>query len=516
MSNLSYAFVDEDLSLLYPLHVEEMLALKHLPKWSYAANEDKKAFKLPQQQFIDAHYYSPQPYSSKRIAIVLDVDSGLDVAAMRRMGMPLPRTFTGRKHSGLEYTDDFSDRPHLVYWLQQPAWMNQRQQADLYNKVVDKLDHLLSRLCWVERINPTTTKNPAKCYYGTEDPIYHVIIGDKKVWELEELSEAIDECEAALKVEEAVEASVDAAIYETVYSDASVSKAFENSSSFPTVDGSSLYVATNRTVYSDTRGPVPKWHKTIGKQFRQHIADEGWHQELFENMRFVAYAYKAEAASESDLREYMLEQCQLYNDTNFAHDPLPFSSLNSTAKSIARWTWRHYVGSGRDMKDRGACRRAGLINSSMSKRKKQQIGGQYAAQKNANKKQQKVFDAVAELKAAGKELVISQLARELSMSRDTVRKYAAEAPEITADPAAEATAPEVAPEVTKTVYIREGYILNNPKTDAGSTLSQDDGPVMLGDNLGNCETGNDPDTQIPPKHMKPPDNIEVPSCLQWW
>lgn len=439
MANLTHAFADEDLSALYPLHVEDMLVLKHLPRWSYAANENKKAFWSPQYEYIDAHYFSPQPYPSKRIAIVLDVDSDLDVAKMRELRMPMPRTITGRNRPGRKYTDDFSERPHLVYWLAQPVWMNRSKQANLYNDVAERLQRLLGVLCFVERINPTTTKNPAKCVYRTLDPLYHVIEGDRRTWGLEELSEAIKECEVAMNVAAAAEDSV--------------------------------YVAINQTVYSDTKTPAPKLQKAIGEQFRQHIANAGRHQELFENMRFLAYAFKADANSEDHLRNYMLDQCERYSATNFAHDPLPYSSLVNTAKSIARWTWRNYTGSGKD-RDRGACYRAGLVNDTMSQRKKQKIGGQYAAQKNASKKQKIVFDAIAELRAAGKEVVISKLARELGMSRDTVRKYAAEAPDFVDDTAHTKTMPEDTSGVTKTVYIRDGKLNKEdaPNSQGGHTL----------------------------------------------
>ncbi|WP_248646566.1 primase C-terminal domain-containing protein [Sulfitobacter sp. 15WGC] len=444
---------EENLALFYPLEVTDYMYLRHMPRWSYAANEDKKIFWLPQHEYIDAHYYSPQPYRSKKVAIILDIDSSLDVATMREMGIPMPRTFTGRPPHNA--SDHYSCRPHLVYWLNRPVWGNSRNDMALYNDVCGRLANLLGRLCYVERINPPTTKNPAKRVYGTEDPFYHVIEGDLREWGLEELSEAIDNCEAALAAAEVRSKSITKAINKTVYTD--TRKWVEEPNQFPCI---------NRVPKMHR---IPKLHQVIGRRFRQHVANKGRHEGLFEHIRFVAYAYKPLAESEEDLHKYVLRQCEIYNDKVFAKDPLPESSIHSTARSISSWTWRYYRYSGREQKDRGVCRRLKLIHGDMSTTERQAIGGKYGAQQNAAKKKLLVINAVEELRASRKDVVISSLARDLRMSRDTVRKYVAEARTDTLQDAEapqnlritvpSAPTPELSSDVTKTVPIRRKQLL---------------------------------------------------------
>jgi len=444
---------DENLALFYPLEVTDYMYLRHMPRWSYAANADKKIFWLPQYEFIDAHYYSPQPYRSKKVAIILDIDSKLDVAEMRQMEIPLPRTFTGRREP--DASNDCSCRPHLVYWLHLPVWANRNKQMDLYNRVCDRLRNLIGRLCYVERINPPTTKNPAKNRYGTEDPFYHVIEGDLREWGLEELSEAIDDCEAALAAAEARSTTITKAVNKTVYTD--TRRWVDEPNQFPCI---------NRVPKMHR---IPQLHQVIGRRFRQHVADQGRHGGLFEHIRFVAYAYKPLAKSEMDLHQYVLRQCEIYNDKVFAKDPLPAASIHSTARSISSWTWRYYKYSGREQKDRGVCRRLKLIQDDMSTPERQAIGGKYGALQNAAKKKLIVINAVDELRATGKDVVISALARDLRMSRDTVRKYVtearadtlqnAEAPQNLGITVPSAPTPELSSGVTKTVPIRRKQLL---------------------------------------------------------
>ena len=407
---------------MFSLHVDDLLVLRHMPRnWTIAANEDKQCFWLPLHESIDAHYISLQPYDSKRIAIVLDVDSEINVDGMRALGIPLPKTFTGRKRHCSEQSKTLCDRPHLIYWLDQPTWMNRRQQANLYEDVCARLAQLVNSICIVDCVNPVTTKNPAKCHYGTEDLLYHVIRGDDRIWGLEELHDAIQDCEKKL-----------------------IDKG-DNSGPFYKVDNTVIHSV------SETGGGISKLNQNTGKHSNEHVLGLGRNEVLFQKVRFLAYGYKAYASSEADLRSYVLERCEQFNQRNFPQNPLGLAEMNQIAKSIAKWTWRKYTASGRPQKDYGACKRAGLTNESMARRQKQAAGGRYAAQKKASNTEKKVFEAIAKRQSKGEDIVISQIARELSVSRQTVRKYVRGAPEgLGVEQASEAVAG-----VVTTVHIRE-------------------------------------------------------------
>ena len=392
--------------MMYPLEVTENLVFESLPKWGLGANEDKVAHRLTRHDYIDAHYLSLNPNRDVRVAIIVDVDSDLDVDLMKSLNIPLPKTFTGRR-SGC---DDRSIRPHLIYWLSKPVFMKNKKQAQKYDRVIKRLKGCLEAICDVDAINPTITKNPAKLEWRTWDPVWHVIKGDDRIWSLDELDDALSRAKVV-----------------------PIKK-------------------VDKPANSDARN-VPKYQAGMANSFREDVAARGRHEQLFEAMRFFAYGHKANASSEQDLFNYVLEQCLKFNELNNTHNLLSYSSIKSTAKSIARWTWRYYVGAGED-KDRGACKREGLVHAGMSKKQRQAVGGRYGAKKNADAKKQKVLAALEDLKASGEPVVISKLAKELEMSRNTLKKYMQE----TVSEKVQNADVQASEQVVKTVSIREGSV----------------------------------------------------------
>lgn len=199
---------------MYPLEVTENLVFNHLPAWGWGANEDKIARRLPRNDYIDAQYLSLNPNRKVRFAIVIDVDSDLDVELMRSLNIPLPKTITGR-HSSEDYRpirqenpftqqrgrvdahDNKSIRPHLIYWLDGPVFINNKAQAQKYDRLCKRLKECLKTICKVDAINPTTTKNPAKLDWWSGYPAWHVIKGEDRLWTMDELDDAIRRAKVA-------------------------------------------------------------------------------------------------------------------------------------------------------------------------------------------------------------------------------------------------------------------------------------------------------------------------------
>ncbi|SDG83062.1 primase C-terminal domain-containing protein [Sulfitobacter delicatus] len=434
---------DMNMSLLLPLQVTDYLHLKHMSTWSRCANEDKKIIKkLPLFDYVDAHYIDLHPplrtkkgrAPERRIAIVLDVDSNIRPSDMREIGMPMPKTFTansanfgGRSPSDPEPSEDFSvNRPHLIYWLHTPIWMDDYEQANQYRLIARRLARLVGTISYVEAVNPITTKNPAKLrHYSSEQLYWDVVEGDNRTWTLAELDEAITEAE-------------NAPIHPAQITYTPPPKA--KKTSFRSADGSKR--ATHAAPFDGKGSDQSYLERTIGASFDEEYAARGKNCNLFSNIRYLAYAFKAKASSEEHLYRYMLQQCAKYNETKFSDNLLPDHEIHETAKSISWWTWNVYSGSG-STKDRGACKRAGLINDSMEIDERQAIGGRYAAKQNADKKRQIVLDAVSELRAAGDKIVVSQLAKKLGVSRNTINKYLPDAAKKTAQEAAQKTSSDV-------------------------------------------------------------------------
>ena len=121
---------------MYPLEVTENLVFESLPAWGLGANEDKVAHRLTRHDYIDAHYLSLNPRRNVRVAIVVDVDSDLDVEQMKSLNIPLPKTFTGRR--SMQNCDGRSVRPHLIYWLSKPVFMMNKKQAQKDDRVIKR------------------------------------------------------------------------------------------------------------------------------------------------------------------------------------------------------------------------------------------------------------------------------------------------------------------------------------------------------------------------------------------
>jgi|TARA_R100000081_G_scaffold92103_1_gene72578 hypothetical protein len=432
---------DMNMSLMLPLQVTDYLHLKHMPTWSRCANEDKKIIrKLPLFDYVDAHYIDLHPpfrtkkgrAPERRIAIILDVDSDFRPSDMVEIGMPLPKTFTGSSRNVNQFgpvaevkpssLDNVVNRPHMIYWLHTPIWMDDYEQANQYKSIARRLAKLVGTISYVEAVNPVTTKNPAKLrHYNYEDLYWDVIEGDDHAWTLEELDEAITKAENA-----------PLHLAQISYTPPMKTK----KTTFRSTDG---FRRATHAAHSDIKSDDQTYlQHSIGASFDEEYASRGKNCNLFSNIRYLAYAYKAKATSEEHLYRYMLQQCQKYNETNFSHDLLPDHEIHETAKSISWWTWNVYDGSG-DTKNRGACKRKGLIKDNMELDERQAIGGRYAAKQNADKKRQIVLDAVAELRAAGDKIVVSQMAKKLGVSRNTINKYLPDGAQKTAQEAAQKT-----------------------------------------------------------------------------
>ncbi|SFQ69109.1 HTH domain-containing protein [Roseivivax halotolerans] len=196
----------------------------------------------------------------------------------------------------------------------------------------------------------------------------------------------------------------------------------------------------------------------------------------FESVRGLAYAAKAWCGSEDELKDYVFNELEGFNLVNNRYNPLGNRELDDIARSISRWTWRYFTSPGAEV-DRGVCRREGLMPHIASKKTKQAIGGTYGAKKNAQNKLDRIKAVRKKMLERGDEVTVSALAREVHMSRNTVRKHLQTLDD---DPNHRPTAeckehlnrqrPEDR-ELRKTVSIRKRP-LENPCGRTASTLSE--------------------------------------------
>ncbi|MDP2520544.1 primase C-terminal domain-containing protein [Shimia thalassica] len=290
-------------------------------------------------------------------------------------------------------------RPHAVIKLKIPVDVTKWKQMFL---LVAIRKHIQERLefegCNVDPKQPITTKNP-----GCKEA-WGVKLGDDRLWTLDELREALD-----MPMPEEI-------------------------------DDCDL-VSARRFI----RG--------YGKYFDEEHAAFGRNCELFESMRSVAYANKYRMGSEAELTQYVLSEASEYNAQDLAHDPLPASEVRSVARSIGKWTWNYYQGQGENRSvDRGACRHE--IQKEMDLKARQAVGGRYAASKVSQSHYRAVLEAIKDRDT----YTVSGLASELKMSRNTVRKYLAQAEQSLANENVPQDAGETAREVVKPVLSGIGHL----------------------------------------------------------
>lgn len=390
----------DDLSCFYPADTDRLIRLDRLPRYGYGAEKNKYIMYMQQSQLVYQAYIQPHRSGNYRDVITIDVDSELDIQKLLDAGIPLPATIVGRplnsndRHAARDACRPWTRRPHLRWLLKIPVSLprdgmsrkelsSARRQRYLYNRIRDELIRRIEELGFkVDHQEPVITKNPVS-------DEWHVVEGDVREWTLYDLKNV-------LGLEDEVP-------------------------------------GTNSSQSSDAKKEKQqRWYQcdsaSAGRNFRSEYALQGRTCMLFETVRGLAYAYKSQCSSYEQMYTYVLQQCIRVDREKNLRDPLPQSKIRSTAKSIARWTWEVYRGLGGDGKDRGSCYQAGLVHTGMSPAERQSVGGRYGSQKRAGKAQERVLKARAEWTAAGKDVTISGLARELRMDRKTVRKYLAEQP----------------------------------------------------------------------------------------
>jgi len=161
---------------------------------------------------------------------------------------------------------------------------------------------------------------------------------------------------------------------------------------------------------------IPKPRKRDQTGFGRHCI-------LFDELRWWAYKH-VNTARESSSYDDWLDRCMVASERlNTFNNALPYSSLKSTAKSVARWTWDHYTGSGNG-KNRGRdAKQIEEWQGGLNLRDKQAVAAQQTNVQRKQNTEQKIKSAVCRLKRDGKRVSIRSVAAESRLSNPTIQKY---------------------------------------------------------------------------------------------
>ena len=144
---------------------------------------------------------------------------------------------------------------------------------------------------------------------------------------------------------------------------------------------------------------------------------------LFHRLRYWSYGevwgYRDSGAQQQWFAD-TLQQAESLND--FAQ-PLSYSDVKSTARSVAKWTWRRYQGSGN--------KRKGIMAKQLKERRiidlksKQELSAQRTNQLQREQTEEKIIEAIGEITRLGKKVTKAEVSRRTGLHRRTLeRSYA--------------------------------------------------------------------------------------------
>ena len=146
------------------------------------------------------------------------------------------------------------------------------------------------------------------------------------------------------------------------------------------------------------------------KEIDTEYATHGRNCYLFERGRFFAYRIASAHGTEQSLYRAILEELNRANDEQFTADPLPYKELETTARSIAKWTFPRRF--------EFAIRNRTVDKADLKAR--QSRNAKETNQKRKDKTQARIHKAIAELTEQGKRITKSAVARQAGLNRKTV------------------------------------------------------------------------------------------------
>ncbi|QGP62167.1 replication initiation protein [Piscirickettsia salmonis] len=153
--------------------------------------------------------------------------------------------------------------------------------------------------------------------------------------------------------------------------------------------------------------------------------DEGRNNELFDRLRLFAYAEKKNYPCYESFYHACLLKGKVLNSEGYQSNSgyLPLSEVQATVKSVAKWTWSKYSGSGRAHKNKGVM---SLEDTTLTPTERMQAGALYSA----TVKREKTLDTLKRAARRAKlginlKLNLNQLeiAQRSKLSLSTVKRY---------------------------------------------------------------------------------------------
>lgn len=140
---------------------------------------------------------------------------------------------------------------------------------------------------------------------------------------------------------------------------------------------------------------------------------------LFDELRYWAYPRVANAREDMTLAQWIKTLLNKAEALNTFNNQLPYNSLQHTAKSVGRWTWSHYTGTGGKVK-RG---RDATQNSQLELHDKQVLAAYKTHQQRKSSTEDKIKAAIEQLLEQGKRVSIRSVAKQSGLSKGTIENH---------------------------------------------------------------------------------------------
>ncbi|WP_018694178.1 replication initiation protein [Algicola sagamiensis] len=162
----------------------------------------------------------------------------------------------------------------------------------------------------------------------------------------------------------------------------------------------------------------PRWSRGPDIEGNSHSR----HCLLFEEARYYAYSIVNELRDNGTFEHFhSMVQAFAENKNNFSKRGFPqdltYSQMMATVKSISRWTWDNYHGTGR-------CHVGAMsLNKSLPLNERQSLAATRTHKERQKSTVSKIRAACANLRTQGKKLTYVAIARISKLTRQTVAKY---------------------------------------------------------------------------------------------
>lgn len=178
-----------------------------------------------------------------------------------------------------------------------------------------------------------------------------------------------------------------------------------------------VYELSQLADYVDLAGAT-RWAKGPDLESAAHSR----HCTLFELLRFYAYSIVGREREKGSFETFnRLLEAHAFNHNQFAKRgftaDLPASSIKATVKSVARWTWDRYTGSGR-------CHKGVMqLDKQLPLQERQRLAAARSSDLRRQATESKVRAAARQLLAKGERGALVAIAKVAGVSRQTVAAY---------------------------------------------------------------------------------------------